>query len=85
MANEEHLKILKQGVDVWNRWRKKNNIQPQLVGAKFIREVLNHVDFSGSDLTLSNFQGAKLIKAKFNGAILKNASPFKYTSRKLFL
>ncbi len=24
MANEEQLKILKQGVEVWNAWRKKN-------------------------------------------------------------
>jgi hypothetical protein len=24
MANEEQLAILKQGVDVWNRWRKEN-------------------------------------------------------------
>ena len=22
MANEEHLRILKQGVDAWNQWRK---------------------------------------------------------------
>lgn len=24
MANEEHLKIIKQGVEVWNRWREEN-------------------------------------------------------------
>jgi len=24
MANEEHLKILKQGVEVWNKWREEN-------------------------------------------------------------
>jgi hypothetical protein len=24
MANEEQLAILKQGVDVWNQWRKEN-------------------------------------------------------------
>ena len=27
MANPEHVKILKQGVDVWNRWRKENPSQ----------------------------------------------------------
>ncbi len=24
MANQEHLALLKQGVEVWNKWRKKN-------------------------------------------------------------
>ncbi len=31
MANPEHLKILKQGVEVWNKWREKEHmIQPDL-------------------------------------------------------
>ena len=34
MANREHLKILKQGVDAWNKWRKENlEIKPDLNGA----------------------------------------------------
>ncbi len=37
MANEEHLKILKQGVEVWNKWRQENpEIEPDLVGADLI-------------------------------------------------
>ena len=34
MANEEHLRILKQGVDAWNEWRREHpDIQPDLSGA----------------------------------------------------
>jgi hypothetical protein len=25
MANPEHLEILKQGVEVWNRWQEENS------------------------------------------------------------
>ena len=41
MANEEHLKILEQGVEVWNKWLSENpNKRPDLSGA----------DLSGADL-----------------------------------
>jgi uncharacterized protein YjbI with pentapeptide repeats len=34
MANKKHLKILKHGVKVWNKWRAENpTIQPELCGA----------------------------------------------------
>jgi hypothetical protein len=33
MANEEHLKILKQGVEQWNKWYLENAITPDLSGA----------------------------------------------------
>ena len=35
-ANQEHLDILKQGVDEWNKWRDENSeIRPDLSGADF--------------------------------------------------
>ena len=46
MANEEHLKILKQGVERWNKWRlenAKNAIRPDL-----IRAYLSGADLSRS-------------------------------------
>jgi hypothetical protein len=34
MANQEHLDILKQGVEVWNLWRRKHTtIKPDLLEA----------------------------------------------------
>jgi len=64
MANPKHLKILKQGVKVWNKWREENpDIIPDLSKAKF-REV---------DLHRVNFDNAKLHKAKLNGANLRKA------------
>ena len=43
MANKEHLDILKQGIEVWNNWRKEHvDIRPDLREAD-LREV-NLVD-----------------------------------------
>lgn len=44
MANKEHLKILKQGVEVWNKWRKENpHIKPDLGRADSVRGFLGQV------------------------------------------
>jgi uncharacterized protein YjbI with pentapeptide repeats len=64
MANEEQLQILKQGVDVWNKWREEN------------RDV--NVDFSEADLievklTGANLNQADIRKAKLSGANLSRA------------
>jgi hypothetical protein len=37
MANDEHVAMLKKGVDAWNGWRRKNrNIRPNLSEADLI-------------------------------------------------
>lgn len=41
MANEEHLAILKQGMEVWNQWRKEN---------REIRPDLHHANLWGMNL-----------------------------------
>ena len=34
MANQEHVDILKHGVEMWNQWREENDdIQPDLTEA----------------------------------------------------
>ena len=41
MADEEHLRILRQGVDAWNEWRSRHpDIRPDLSGASLRRADL---------------------------------------------
>jgi uncharacterized protein YjbI with pentapeptide repeats len=55
-GNERHLKILEQGVEIWNRWRKENpDIYPNLCCAK-----LNGVNLRDADLRGTNLSGADL-------------------------
>jgi hypothetical protein len=58
MANDEHVALLKQGVDAWNKWRDEN---PQV-----------HVDLSGADLREADLRGADLSGANLQGAVLVN-------------
>jgi len=84
MANEEHLKILKQGVEAWNKWREENpNIGPDLRGADLshttrradFREVNFHrTDLREAKLRWANLEGAYLGRANFHGANLRRAN-----------
>ncbi|MCI0727865.1 MAG: toll/interleukin-1 receptor domain-containing protein [Chloroflexi bacterium] len=79
MANEEHLAILKQGVEVWNQWRKDNpGIWPDLVeadlGGANLRGVnLRRADFRGANLNGANLSKADLVEADLSGANLNRA------------
>lgn len=79
MANQEHLSILKQGVEAWNTWRKKNNsIMPILRRANLEGYKLNGVDFHDAylrraDLNEIDLSGANLREANLSGANLRNA------------
>ncbi len=61
MANQEHLDILKQGVELWNTWWRKeySDIGP---------------DLSRADLSEANLNGIYLYGAKLNEARLSFAS-----------
>ena len=53
MANPKHLKILEQGVEEWNQWRKDNpEIKPDLIGAKLSKV---------GDLSRADLRGLKLV------------------------
>jgi len=88
MANE-HLRILKQGVERWNKWRLENAIRPNLrradlsdadlSGASLSDADLSSSDLSdaklsGADLSLANLSGANLSGANLSGADLSGAN-----------
>ena len=74
MANEEHLKVLKQGVEVWNKWRAANRYKPDLSYADLTRVDLSHANLSGANLDGANLVGANLSGAYFNRASLNAAN-----------
>jgi hypothetical protein len=79
MADEEHLKILKQGVAQWNKWRFWNTITPDLSGADLSGADLTGADLSGADLSGANLSGAYLIDADLSGAYLRGADLYRAT------
>jgi len=84
MANPEHLEILKQGVEVWNRWRTESlDILPDLKvaslrgldlsGANFKRAELTGADLSNAHLIDADLSEANLIRAILSGALVTAA------------
>jgi hypothetical protein len=70
MANPEHLAILKQGVEVWNRWRDQNvTLTPDLREMLLYRRSLVNANLSRCLL-----QGARLGQAILRGADLTEAN-----------
>jgi uncharacterized protein YjbI with pentapeptide repeats len=79
MANEEHLALLRQGVEAWNEWKANNpDIRPDLSFATgsgiIIREAkLSGVDLSRADLSRADLSRADLIGSNLSEAHLKEA------------
>jgi uncharacterized protein YjbI with pentapeptide repeats len=69
MADEEHVALLKQGVEGWNKWREENpNVLPTLSWAK-----LSGADLAGANLSGANLSEADLFKANLSKANLSKA------------
>jgi uncharacterized protein YjbI with pentapeptide repeats len=77
MANPEHLRILREGVEAWNKWRTEHSsIKPDLVeadlsGVNLSKANLIEADLSGADLSEVNLCEANLHKANFCRANLR--------------
>jgi len=75
LANEEHLRILRQGVDAWNRWRLENTgVVPDLQDAKLRGMDLRSVDFKRTWLLGADLSEANLAQANLDRAILQFAN-----------
>ena len=69
MANPEHIKILNQGMNVWNTWRENNpNISPDLHGVDLISKNLENINFSKTSLVNVQLNPANLANSDFSDA-----------------
>jgi len=80
MANQKHVDLLRQGVEVWNQWRKQHpEIQPDLSSANLPETILSRADLRRTDLSgaanlhRANLSGANLYRADLGWAILSKA------------
>ncbi|MGD0693981.1 MAG: toll/interleukin-1 receptor domain-containing protein [Terriglobia bacterium] len=74
MANEEHVKILEQGVEAWNQWRRDNpEVRPDLSDADLHEAKLSEANLGGADLAAADLSGANLMGADFRLANLTGA------------
>jgi uncharacterized protein YjbI with pentapeptide repeats len=75
MANNQHVEILKNGVENWHAWRRANpNIRPDLSGADLSNWDFRAVDLRGTCLVDTDLSHAVLSNALFTGAICSSGS-----------
>jgi uncharacterized protein YjbI with pentapeptide repeats len=75
MAKKEHIRILKQGPTVWDKWREKNlEVQPDLIEANLSGADLSEADLGGASLSGADLSGADLREANLNWADLSGAN-----------
>jgi len=73
MANEEHLAILKKGVEEWNTWRKENPyVRPDLSAANLRMADLSGADLRGVHLIYADLSGANLSRARVGLTVFAN-------------
>jgi len=71
MASHKLLKVLRQGVEVWNKWREEHpGIKPDLSEALLEGTDLRRANLSGANLVAANLVHAYLSEADLSGADL---------------
>ena len=83
MSNSKQLEIIKQGVDVWNKWREENlnegvNLEGvNLSKANLIIAYIDGVNFRNANLSSANLSEAVLIEVNLSEANLRGANLIK--------
>jgi len=74
VADEEHVALLKQGVDAWNAWRRRNpDVAPDLSGADLNQAFLDQAKLFLADLSRTDLSKASLNESDLSGAKLREA------------
>ena len=74
MAVQQHLDILKQGVDIWNKWREHHDtLVPSLDRYSFSDEIYR-IDLSGANFLNTKFDWSNLSNCDLTKADLRYAS-----------
>ncbi len=71
MANSEHVKNIKQGIEHWNKWRDQNpDTVPDLAWANLVGVDLNGANLEGAIMKLAFCRGGNLEGVNFKNANL---------------
>ena len=77
MADEEQVRILREGVGAWNRWREQHpDVRPDLKKADLGGADLSEANLSEADLRGANIRLTNLTMSEFRGADLSGAECF---------
>ena len=75
MANRQHLDTLRQGIEVWNRWRERNpKVFPDLSHADLKDMVLRGANLAGVNLKGADLRKTTLENTNFSGADLRGVN-----------
>ena len=74
MVNQIHLDVLSQGVEVWNEWKRKYHILPDLRNAYLSGIDLRYADLKYADLRRADLRNANLFEADLSQANLSQAN-----------
>lgn len=75
MANQDHLDMLRTGVEAWNHWRRGHpQITPDLSGAELTAANLQEANLTAANLQDASLMRTNLTNARLDGANLRYAN-----------